>query len=196
MSSGDVSPYRPLRPLEEIEAVEKRVPHPDRDAVIRVVRAFVVDVVMFFREDEAEPLKKGRQWRRRVHMRPFMELVRQKNAEAKKEEERPEEISPRSRRDRGEEPYEDHRGKAREAIIPVRVNEVVACDPLRIHMVVAERLYEIRAEERRVVVPEIVEGEVYETRGEIGDDDTPRRRVWVRATRIRKWTRRRPSRRL
>jgi hypothetical protein len=58
--AGDHAANKPLGPLEEAKPVEQRVPDPDGDAVVGVVRAIVVDVVMLLGEDQTSLLKPGR----------------------------------------------------------------------------------------------------------------------------------------
>ena len=60
-----------------------------------------------------------------------------------------------------------------DAVVAVRLDEVVARDVLRIDVVVPEGADEIGAEDRRVLVADGVAGPVHEPRDEIGDEVGP-----------------------
>ncbi len=88
-------------------------------------------------------------------MRPLMELVGQEGGEAHEEEERPEQIPVVPGLEGYDDPYDEHKGKAREAVVAVGVDEVVADYPFRVDVVLAERLDEVGPEDRGVVRTEV-----------------------------------------
>lgn len=128
----------------------------------------MVGVVVLPGEDQAPSLEPDDPARGRVHVGPLVELVRQKDGQADHEEERSEEVALGRGGDRDEEPDEEHGREARQAVVPVVVHEAVACDPLRVNVVVPERLDKVGAEDRGLLRAEVVGQEMDEPRGEVG----------------------------
>ena len=59
--------------------------------------------------------------------------------------------------------------EARQAVVPVRVDEVVAGDPLGIHVVLAESADEVGSDDGGLCGPEVVHQEVYEPGEQVRD---------------------------
>ena len=55
--AGQDAPEQSFGPLEEAGPVEERIPDSNRDAVVSIVGAGVVDIVVFAGEDQTSPLE-------------------------------------------------------------------------------------------------------------------------------------------
>src|SRR5687768_11597762 len=126
-----------------------------------------MDVVVFSGEDHTPRLQPTHKGRWGLHVRPHVELVGQKSSQAQEEREDPEEIPVVHTFQGHYEPHDEHKGKARKAVVAVGVDEVVADDPRRVDVVLAKRLDEVRPEDRGLVRTEVVGEEVYEPREEV-----------------------------
>src|SRR5215204_2633510 len=80
-------------------------------------------------------------------------------------------------------PHGEHEGKARQAVVAVGVDEVVADDPFRVDVMLAEGFDEVGPDDWRVVGTEVVGEEVYEpgeeVSGQVSQDSQDRRKPQV-----------------
>src|SRR5215212_8572260 len=122
------------------------------------------------REDHTPRLQPSHEGGRFVHMRPLVKLVGEEGGEAQEQEEGSEQVTEVPGLQGNDYPHEEHKGKGREAVVAVGIDEVVADDPLRVYVVLAKRFDEVGPEDGGVVRPEVVGEKMHEPGEEVGDE--------------------------
>jgi hypothetical protein len=133
-----------------------------------------MDSVVVGRQDETPALEPAHHRAGIIGMRPFMELVRGEHGHAQGEHECHHEHTG-ARLGREESHCREHR-RGGDAVVAIRLNEVVPGDLTRVRVMLAEWANEVLAEQRRVDRSPRVEHPVDDTGHEIGGDVASKRR--------------------